>query len=237
MKTWGFILFFAMLLSCGDSALADEVTVLQPKGGTFKQWTNMLVKWDYTILSILTSQQEKEMEIYLARPTSTIAAPHFVDLIAKVNVFAGSTSWKVRAPAGTYRLHFYKRYPPMVGSWAVSDPFTVEKNEPVGTPRPKRTMVMAIRITNPVQEQVYISGTSMNIQWDKSTIATYPTVWIQVCWPDGKSAAGAYPAPNTGSYDWPIRETAENWLRVSVYTPDNKHKGMSGSFQVKLPTQ
>jgi hypothetical protein len=237
MKTFGFIIIFSVMLSFSGIARADEVTVLQPKGGTYKQLTNMLVKWDYTILSSLTTPYEKEMEIWLAQPTSTVAAPFFIDRIAKVDVFAGSTNWRVKAPPGTYRLHFYKRYYPMEGSWAVSDLFTVEKNELIGTARPEAVRVLPIRITNPAQGQVYITGTSMTIQWDKSTIANYPTVWLQTCWPDGKPAAGAYPTPNTGSYVWTIRETAENSLRVSVFTPDDKHKGMSGSFQINLPSK
>jgi len=75
----------------------------------------------------------------------------------------------------------------------------------------------------------------MTIQWDKSVIANYGTVWLQICWPDGKPAAGAYPTANTGSYVWPIRETAENSLRASVFTPDEKYRGLSGTFLIKLP--
>lgn len=236
MKTRVFILLFTMLFAFGGIATADELTVLQPQGGTYKQMSNMLVKWDYTILSNLSNPMEKEMEIWLARPTSTVAAPYLIDRIAKLDVFAGATTWQVRAPVGTYRLQFYKRYPPLEGSWAVSEPFTVEKNELIATGRPKAVvMTMPILITNPLQGQVYTTGTSMTIQWDKSTIANYPTIWLQTCWPDGKPAAGAYPTPNTGSYVWPIRETAENSLRVSVFTPDDKHKGLSGVFQIKLP--
>jgi hypothetical protein len=106
MKTWVFILLFTMLLSFGGIATADELTVLQPQGGTYKQMSNMLVKWDYTILSNLTSPMEKEMEIWLARPTSTVAAPYLIDVIAKVDVFNGSANWVIKAPPGTYRLHF-----------------------------------------------------------------------------------------------------------------------------------
>jgi hypothetical protein len=236
MKTFGFILIFSMMLSFSGIATADELTVLQPKGGTYKQLTSMLIKWDYTILSNLTTPYEKEMEIWLAKPTSTVAAPYLIDRIAQVDVFAGSTNWTVKAPPGAYRLQFYKRYAPMEGSWAVSDPFTVEKNELLATMRPKAAaMALPIPITNPLQGQVYTTGTSMTIQWDKSIIANYPTVWLQTCWSDGKPAAGAYPTPNTGSYVWTIKETAENSLRVSVFTPDDKHKGLSGVFQIKLP--
>jgi hypothetical protein len=231
MKRLAVILLFVLLVVFCGVAAAEELTVLQPKGGTFKQGTFMTIKWDYTILTDLSNNLAKEMEICLARTTSTVDAPNMIDTIARVDIFSGKAVWRVTAPPGTYRLQFYKRYYPLEGSWAVSDPFTVEKSEviPVLPPMPK-----PIRIINPVQGQVYYSGTSMTVQWDKSNIADYPHVYLQICWPDGTPAASPWLTPNTGSYVWPIRETAENSLRESIYTPDKKYKGMSGTFQVKI---
>lgn len=231
MKAIGFIIVLSLVLSFGGIAMADELTILQPNGGTFKQGTFMTIKWDYTILSSLTTPMEKEIEIWLARTTSTVAAPNMIDTIARVDIFSGQTVWRVTAPPGTYRLQFYKRYNPLDGSWAVSEPFNIEKS--TGIPVVPN-LPAPIRIINPVQGQVYYSGTSMTIQWDKSTIANYPHVYLQICWPDGTPAAAPWLTPNTGSYVWPIRETAENALRESIYTPDNKFKGISGTFQIKI---
>jgi len=77
-------------------------------------------------------------------------------------------------------------------------------------------------------------GSTMPIRWDTSRIAGEKNIWLQVCWPDGKPAAGAYPAPNTGSYDWLIKETAENSLKICITTMDEKMKGVSGTFEIKF---
>jgi len=234
MRKIACFIIFAMIVTFGGLSMAGEITILQPKGGTFKQSSIMQITWDYTILEDLSSaNNQREMEIWLARPSSTMAAPNWVSEIKRVDVFSGSTTWMVHATPGTYRLHFYKRYYPQMGSWAVSEPFTVDADSAPILPLPK--MKKPIPIINPVQGQVYYSGTSMTIQWDKSVIANYGTVWLQICWPDGKPAAGAYPTANTGSYVWPIRETAENSLRASVFTPDEQYRGLSGTFQIKLP--
>ncbi len=235
MKKLGLVMIIVLMVTFSGSALAGELTIRQPKGGTFKQSSIMQIKWDYTILEDLSS--EREMEIWLARPSSTMNAPNWVSEIKTVDVFSGSTTWLVHATPGTYRLHFYKPYNPQVGSWAVSEPFTIEEGSATGTFQNIPMLKKPIPIINPVQGQVYYSGTSMTIQWDKSVIANYPTIWLQVCWPDGKPAAGAYPTANTGSYVWPIKETAENLLRVSVFTPDEKYKALSGTFLIKLPVK
>jgi hypothetical protein len=122
-----------------------------------------------------------------------------------------------------------------MGSCALSAPFTVEAVQLKRLARPVPALLNTIQILSPLAGQVYTIGSTMTIRWKTDRIASFPTVWLQVCWPDGTPAAGAYPAPNTGSYDWPIHETAENSLRVSVFTPGEKYKGMSGTFQVKFP--
>ncbi len=234
MKKLRLVMIIVLMVAFSGFASAGELTILQPKGGTFKQSSIMQIKWDYTILEDLSSaNNQREMEIWLARSNSTMDAPNWVSQIKRVDIFSGSTTWMVHAAPGTYRLHFYKRYPPQTGSWAVSELFTVDADSAPILPLPK--MKKPIPIINPVQGQVYYSGTSMTIQWDKSVIANYGTVWLQICWPDGKPAAGAYPTANTGSYVWPIRETAENSLRASVFTPDEKYRGLSGTFLIKLP--
>ncbi|MBN1545880.1 MAG: hypothetical protein JW902_04395 [Syntrophaceae bacterium] len=237
MKKFKFMIAFVLLLYCGNVAMADELKILQPNGGVYKQGTHMIIKWDYTILTNLTTPQEKEIEIWLARPSSTLAAPNWVKQIKKVDVHAGSTSWTVDATPGSYRIHFYKRNIPLAGSWAVSELFTVEENKLPLKLKSKVPIALPIKIINPLQGQVYYSGKSMTIQWDKSVVAAYPTVLLQVCWPDGRPAAGSFPTSNTGSYVWQINETAENSLRVSVFTSDKKYKGLSGTFQIKLPSK
>ncbi len=182
-----------------------------------------------------TTTYQKEMEIWLARPSSTASSPSWIDQVGKVDVSTGSFKWRITAVPGTYRLHFYKRAAPLAGSVAVSELFTVEPGKVLaalphnlGPAEPNRDPLAGRRPG--VRDR-----STMTITWKKDKIAGYPTVWLQICWPDGSSAAGAYPAPNSGSYQWTIGETAENSLRVSVYTPDNKFKGMSGTFKVKVP--
>ena len=78
----------------------------------------------------------------------------------------------------------------------------------------------------------------MHIRWDRTNIASEKNIWLATCWPDGKPAGGAYPAQNTGSYDWEIKETAENSLRICITSMvDEKIRGLSGTFHIKfMPT-
>lgn len=92
-----------------------------------------------------------------------------------------------------------------------------------------------IKITSPVSGKDYYIGTTMPILWETKKIEKYGTVFIQVCWPSGESAAGSFPVKNTGSSEWVIRETAENSLRLKIFTHDKKYWGMTGVFNIKFP--
>ena len=92
-----------------------------------------------------------------------------------------------------------------------------------------------IKIISPVKGKDYYIGTTMPIQWETKKIEKYPTVFVQVCWPSGKTAAGAYPVKNTGNTEWLIKETAENSLRIKIFTTDSKYWGLSGVFNIKFP--
>lgn len=236
MKAKPGVLALCVLCLAAGVAVADEVSITQPVGGTYKRYTDLMVKWTYTFMQDYpTTANQKEVEIWLARPSSTVSSPNWIDQVGKADVLTGSFKWRINAAPGTYRLHFYKRAAPLAGSVAVSELFTIEPGK-VLAPLPHTFVPLnRIDIVSPVAGQEYAIGSTMTITWKKDKIAGYPTVWLQICWPDGSSAAGAYPAPNSGSYQWTIGETAENSLRVSVYTPDNKFKGMSGTFKVKFP--
>jgi hypothetical protein len=236
MKAKLVVLAACTLCMAAGVVLADTISITQPVGGSYKRYSELVIKWDYTILSeVPSTTAAKEMEIWLARPSSTLAAPNWVKQIAKVDVMAGSYKWMINAEPGSYRVHFYKRSQPLMGSCAVSELFTIEPGQLKAVVPANLVPLNRIEFLAPLEGQEFTIGSTMTIRWKTDKISNYPTVWLEICWPDGKSAAGAYPTQNTGSYAWTIGETAENSLRVKVYTPDNKFKGMSGTFKVKFP--
>lgn len=220
------------VLALPAAARADEVRITDPAGGTYRNGQVLTVKWDCTFLEHYPkTADEKAMQIDLWEYDTK----RYMGRMATVDVLSRGHTWAIKnIPPGRYELHFYKEAAPLAGTCAVSQIFTVE----AGTARffafPLAAAASSIRITSPVGGKVYYIDSTMPIRWDTSRIAGEKNIWLQVCWPDGKPAAGAYPAPNTGSYDWLIKETAENSLRICITTMDEKMKGMSGTFEIKF---
>ena len=92
-----------------------------------------------------------------------------------------------------------------------------------------------IKITSPEAGKDYYIGYDVPIEWDTEKIAKYGYVHIQICWPDGEPAGGTFPVQNTGSHVWEVKETAENSLRLKIFTHDKKYSGMTGTFNIKFP--
>jgi len=95
-----------------------------------------------------------------------------------------------------------------------------------------------IEVTYPYDGEICAINQPCSIIWVTNLIKNYPTVWVQIVWPDGTPTAGSYPLTNNGQYNWV--PDASFWdesvrckeYRVKVYTNDNKFKGMSGRFKV-----
>jgi hypothetical protein len=231
MRTKLLFVMTCCLLALPAAASADEVRITDPVGGTYKNGAVLTIKWDYTFLEHYPkTADEKKMEIYLRNYDTSM----WLGQLTTVDVLSRGYTWAImNVPPGRYMLYFWKESEPARGTCAISEVFTIEQ----GTGRffAVPTTGASIRITSPVGGRSYYIGSTMHIQWDTSLIANQRNIWLQICWPDGKPAAGAYPAPNTGSYDWTIGETAENSLKVCITTMDEKLKGMSGTFSVKFP--
>lgn len=219
------------MLALSMDARADEIRITNPVGGTFRNGAVLTIKWDYTFLEHYPkTADEKKMDILLRHYDTA----KWVGTIATVDVLARRLTWTIgNVKPGIYVLYFGKSHAPLMGTCAISEPFTIEAGQQPALPSP----VASIRITSPVAGKSYNIGSTVKIQWDTARIANQPTVWLSVCWPDGKPAAGAFPAPNTGSYEWLVAEAAENALRICISTIDKKLKGMSGTFFVTFPSK
>jgi len=219
------------MLALSTDARADEVRITDPVGGTYRNGAVLTIKWDYTFLEHYPkTADEKKMDILLRHHDSA----KWVGTMTTVDVLSRGYTWTIaNITPGTYVLYFAKPNAPLRGTCAISKPFTIEAGRQPALPSP----IASIRITSPVAGKSYDIGSTVKIQWDTARIANQPTVWLSVCWPDGKVAAGAFPAQNTGSYDWTINETAENSLRICISTIDKKLKGTSGTFFVKFPSR
>jgi len=225
-----------LAMTCGVLALpvaarADEVRITDPVGGTYRNGQVLTIKWDYTFLGLYPkTADEKKMEIYVRNYDTSM----WLGQLATVDVLSRGYTWAImNVPPGRYALYFSKDSEPARGTCAISEVFTIEQ----GTGRffAVPTTGASIRITSPVAGRTYYIGRTMPIRWDTSLIADQKNIWLQTCWPDGKPAAGAYPATNTGSYDWVIGETAENDLRVCLSTMgEKKVTGMSGTFHIRF---
>ena len=122
-----------------------------------------------------------------------------------------------------------------------SQPPSTPHREEILSPRAP-VKLFKIDVIHPMTGTSCVIGSSCHITWDKTNIQNYPTVWLEIVWPDGTPTAGAYPVSNNGYYyDWkPDPSFADpsvlcKQLRIKIYTPDNKYKGMSGLFKVGIP--
>ncbi len=106
----------------------------------------------------------------------------------------------------------------------------------------KDWMMCAIVVFEPFNGTSCVVGYPCDIGWEKDNIQNYPTVNLEVVYPDGTGGWGTYPVPNTGYYfDWaPDPSWADPSVicqpfRIKVSTvPDNACWGMSGLFKVGI---
>jgi hypothetical protein len=106
----------------------------------------------------------------------------------------------------------------------------------------KPVLLFNIHVLRPMTGTSCVIGSTCTITWEIGNIQNYPTVWLEIVWPDGTPTSGAYPVQNKGYYyDWkPDPSFADpdvlcKQFRIKIYTPDNKYKGMSGLFKVGNP--
>ncbi len=99
----------------------------------------------------------------------------------------------------------------------------------------------AIPVTSPAGGQAFKPGEALWINWDKSKIAAYAQVALDVFAPDKKTkvgpigTAGSSLRDNTGKYEAYIFNDRYEWGKdyvIRVATPDEKYVGWSGVFHV-----
>jgi hypothetical protein len=235
-KIQGAILVVMLAVAAGRLS-ADVITVLKPVGGTYKAGTNMDITWTYQFMEWLpATAAQRQMVVtlreYVQQPAGPVPTGAYLD-IAAVDVNAGRCAWKVGNVSTNWAgfiitVHMKENQ----AIHAQSQPFQIEMVQLPKIPV-KVAANIAIPVTSPAAGQNCKIGTTVTVRWDKSKIASYGYVWLQVCWPDHTAAGGAFPTTNTGSYDWKIAETAESTLCVKVSTQDDKWIGYSGNFNVK----
>jgi len=95
-----------------------------------------------------------------------------------------------------------------------------------------------LEVSYPFDGEICAINKACSIIWVTNLIKNYPTIWVQIVWPDGTPTAGSYPLTNNGQYNWV--PDSSFWdesvrckeYRVKIYTSDNKYQGMSGRFKV-----
>ncbi len=235
-KIQGALLIIGLVAAAGRLS-ADVITVLTPFSGTYKAGTNMDITWTYQFMEWLPSTPaQRQMVVSLHEYNKQIKGPVkggiFTD-IATVDVNAGHCTWKVdNVQTNWDGFIFTVQMKENPGIFAQSQPFQIEK---IQIPRiPVKSVAdFNIQVTSPAADQNCKIGTTVTIRWDKSKIASYGYVWLQICWPNHTAAGGGFTTSNTGSLDWKIAETAENTFCVKVWTQDDKWVGYSGNFYVK----
>jgi hypothetical protein len=247
-----------MLLS--GIVFGDEVTIQGPQGGTYSQGSDMTIQWDYTILSvpIPTNPIHRRMYVKVGSPSNPPGDFFAYDFAADIT--AQSYTWNVDKPPGTYVLYFLISFTePSIR--ITSQPFVIDETLTVqvvpntvvvetvlsetvvvATPAPQSigvkpghmvALANRIAINSPETGKNYYIGGTVPIQWSKAKIQNYGYVWLQVCYPDGQAAAGAYTTSNTGNYDWELKEKTGGSYRIKVWTHDKKYAGISGVFHIK----
>lgn len=236
-KIQGLLLIIGLIAAAGCLS-ADEIIMLKPVSGTYKAGTTMDISWTYQFMEWLPSTTaQKQMVItlreYAQQYQGAVPSSPFLD-IATVDVNSLHCTWQV----GNYSTNWegfiltvrMKEHPAI---FAQSQPFKIDKTQIQRVPAKAVAVDRNIPVTAPVAGQNCKIGTTVTIRWDKSKIASYGYVWVQICWPNHTAAGGGFTTSNTGSLDWPIAETAENTLCVKVWTHDDKWFGYSGNFYVK----
>jgi hypothetical protein len=229
-----FVWLGLLLLFAAHELAADQLTVLAPAGGTFTSGTNMEIRWTYQFMEWLpTTAGLKQMNIRIreySQQQGGAVIGSYVD-VATVDVTAEHYTWKVAAYVSHHDGFLLELSMKEHGSIsAQSQPFQIALNtKPKISPDAFKHL---IAVTSPAAGQSCKIGSTVTIAWDKSHVGGYGTVMLLICWPNHTAAGGPFPAPNTGSYQWKIAETAENTLCVEVYTQDKKYLGYSGNFKV-----
>jgi hypothetical protein len=220
---------------------ADELKVLKPTAGSYPAGSTMTIAWTFQFMEWLPSTPaQKKLVIsiheYGKQYQGPVPSGPSTD-VATADVNAGSCTWKVGDYSTNWDGYIFKiwmKENPAI--FAYSAPFQIQRLQIPRIPMKAAAPVpvpKAISVTSPASGQNCTIGYPVTIQWDKSLIASYGYVWLQVCWPNHTGAGGAFTTNNTGSYVWTIAETAENTFCIKVSTQDDKFIGYSGNFNVK----
>lgn len=234
------ILAFALLyLLLSGSALADEIKVLEPKGGEYKTGSQLTIKWDYTFLeSMPQTPADKKMKIELLYFTEGGGTGHaggkqwtVYGTLAEVDVLDVKYTWTVpfsaAGPNRVIRITMVSR-PSLT---AMSEPFTITKIQMTAPKIP--VQLGAIFVYSPETGKTYYIGNKVTIRWQTNLIQNNALVWLFICWPDRTNCGGGFTVANSGSYEWTVNEVEEHDLCVKVMSQDEQHIGYSGVFHVR----
>ncbi len=243
MKRIVTILFVLGLGLAAGGLMADEISIQAPTPGKeYAVGSTLTIRWQSWFMEWLpqTAEQRKmaiKLWVYDAASQGHPISGAFPLEIATVDVESGHFDWRVQDLVSPWNQGFYFELS-MVHKPSIlvgSPPFTITKRRLAVRPpvTASAALLHSIEVYSPAAGQNCYIGSTVTIRWKKDRIAGYGQVWVQVCWPDHSTAAGAFPTANTGSLDWPIKETQENTLCVKVFTPDDKFVGYSKSFYIK----
>ncbi len=238
-----------LLLVCAFAlATAQTIQVTAPKGG--ESWTlgtSKVITWTAKNFPAGTK----------ARLVLLLNGAKVGDIAVSVPIAQGSWKW---AKAGYYvggtaaagsgyavRVRDMNNQYPGAKSpttFTLASLSTVNTRAMLRSPAVAEGMVRALNtipVSSPGQGQAFEPGTMFFVVWDKSQIAAYPQVAVDVFTPDKKTKVGPIsPASssleaNTGKYDAIVFNDRFEWGKdyaVRVATPDEKYVGWSGVFHI-----
>ena len=238
-----------LLLVCAFAfATAQTIQVTAPKGG--ESWTlgtSKVITWTAKNFPAGTK----------ARLVLLLNGNKVGDIAVNVPIAQGSWTWAKAgayvggtAAAGSgYAVRVRDMNNQYLGAkspttFTLASLSTVNTRAMLQNPAVAEGMVRALNtipVSSPGQGQAFKPGTTFLVVWDKSKIAAYPQVAVDVFTPDMKTKVGPIsPAAssleaNTGKYDAIVFndrfESGKNYA-VRVATPDEKYIGWSGVFHI-----
>ena len=229
-------------------ASAQHIDVTSPKGGEI---------WLLGSSKVITWTAKNFPAGTLARLTLLLNGAKVGDIAVKVPITQGSWTW---AKAGEYiggTAAAQKGYAVRVrdmnnafqgnkspATFTLDSLAAIDKSALVVSPAasgPILRALNAIPVSSPAQGLAMEPGTEFFVVWDKSKIAAYPQIALDVFASDKKTKVGPIgtaPSPlrdNTGKYEAIVFNARYEWGKdyaIRVATPDEKYVGWSGVFHI-----
>jgi hypothetical protein len=225
-------------------ASAQHIEVTSPKGGeTWMLRSSKVITWTAKNFPAGT----------LARLVLLLNGDKVGDIAVKVPITQGSWTW---AKAGEYiggtaaagkgyavRVRDMNAAYPGAKSPATFtfDSLTAISQDALIGKLGGLTAINSIPVSSPAQGLAMEPGTEFFVAWDRSKIAAYPQVALDVFTPDKKTKVGPIGTSpsslrdNTGKYEAIIFNARYEWGKdyaIRVATPDEKYIGWSGVFHI-----